>query len=190
GIANFRAKVLQRVFVAFVAGDIGEHCAIISGPQSAKMSFQGSGKRFTAGGLFQGRGVGIVGENLDTVLLQNRYLAWQNAASLVGVCQGPCLDFAGFNVGLIKWIDRHDGAGDGSCDLPAEEFLGKMMAVGEVDAHDRLACAFQRRYSVILTSVRLIRQPDVSEQSVRAISRRGSQRFIVYRDESLAVLAG
>ena len=87
----------------------------------------------------------------------------------IGGGQLARLVLAGLDVGLIERIDAEDRARDRGGELPAEEFLADVIAVGDGDAHDRLPGALERGDRVILLRVRFARQPQIDEQPVLAV---------------------
>ena len=85
---------------------------------------------------------------------------------LVGGGQFARLVLARLDVRLIERIDAEDRARNGRGELPAEEFLADVIAIGDGDAHDRMTGAFERGDRVILLRIRFARQPHIDEQAI------------------------
>ena len=100
------------------------------------------------------------------------------------------MTLAGFDVGLIERIDADDRAGNGRGDLPAEEFLADLVAIGDVDAHDGMTGPFERGDGVVLRGIGLGRQPHIDEQAVLAVDLGVPERLGVDWHEPLAELSG
>ena len=70
------------------------------------------------------------------------------------VVSSRVLILAGLDIGLIERIDAEDCARHRRGDLPAEEFLADVIAVGDADAHDRVAGASISVDGLVLMRIR------------------------------------
>src|SRR5437588_8628192 len=93
-------------------------------------------------GFIKSFGVSFIGEQLDAILLENRSFGWQRSALFILAGQLARRDFAGFDVGLIEWIDADDRTGNRGRNFPTKKFLAKIVNVLDCDAHDWLPGAF------------------------------------------------
>ena len=121
---------------------------------------------------------------------KNGCLRRQLAGLLVGGGELARLVLAGLDIGLIERIDAEDRAGDRGGDLPAEEFLADVIAIGDGDAHDRMPARSSAATASSCFGIRFARQPQIDEQAIRAVDVGRAQRLGVDRDEALALLAG
>ena len=100
-------------------------------------------------------------------LLQQRRFRRQFPGPLVCGGEFACFVLAGLDVRLIEGIDAEDRTGNGHGELPAEEFLTDVIAIGDSDAHDRVTCFFNGGDRVILLRIRFARQPHIDEQAIQ-----------------------
>ena len=105
-------------------------------------------------GLPESLAVLLVGKERKAGLLQERRFRRQLPGPLVCGGEFARLVLAGLDIRLIERIDAEDRARDGRGELPAEEFLADVIAIGDGDAHDRVTCAFERSDRVILLRIR------------------------------------
>ena len=142
-----------------------------------------------AGRLLQHFGIRGVGEQAKIVLTGQRFALRQRAVALVGLGQGAGGDLAGLHVGLVEGVNTHDRPRHGGGELPAEEFLTEIVAVGHGDAHHWMPGGRQRIERRRLF-IDLAFQGHVHEQPILAISLGGTEYFTVERNDGLALLAG
>ena len=127
-IAQLDAYGLQGRIVGVVTVDVGEEADIVAGTDAAEMRRQPGFDGRRLGGGAQGGGVDGVGVQRQSVGGDQRRRGFQLAGRLIGIGEGPGLDLAGFDIGLIERIDADHHAGDRS-DLPAQKLLEQSLRV-------------------------------------------------------------
>ena len=188
-VADQSPHGLERIAVLPVAFDVSEQRAIIAVANPAEMRRAGSrpaSPRFpTALRFFSSA------KTRDAGLFENGVSRRQRAGPLIGGGEFARLVLARLDVRLIEWVDAEDRSRNRRRDLPAEEFLAEVVAVGDLDAHHRMAGVLEFNESRVRCRRRCSSASrSVDEQTIVAIDAGGSERLAVDRDQSLAVLAG
>src|SRR5665213_2253061 len=127
-IADQDADRLERIGVLLVAFDVGEQRAIIASLDALEMRLEDIDQR---AGLAERLAVLVVGEDRKAALLQERLFLRQLSGLLIGGGQLFRLDLAGLDIRLIERIDAEDRARAGGGELPAEELLADVIAIGD-----------------------------------------------------------
>src|SRR6185437_14913352 len=162
-VANLDVYILKGVAMLLVAFDIGEERAIIAVSNSREMCRENLCERAD---LRENPAILAVGKQRQTGFLQEWRLGRQLPGLFVGCGQFARLHLAGLDIRLIEWIDAEDRTRDGRRKLPAEEFLTDVIAIGDRDAHDWLARAFECCDCVILLGIRFARQAHINEKAI------------------------
>ena len=92
------------------------------------------------------------------------------------------------HVRLIEWVDAENSARNGCGDLPAQELRAHVIHIAEANSNDGIAALFQFPQGGFRAFFAV--QPQVHEETVVAVDRRGAGRLPVDRDDPLPVLAG
>src|SRR5437763_2979570 len=103
--------------------NIGKQSKVITRGKLAQMCAQKSNQRIL---LAQVCGVAIIGEQLDSVFLENWFFFRQVSSLFILTGQLARDYLAGFDVWLIEGIDANDGTGYGGGDFPAEKLLANV----------------------------------------------------------------
>ena len=109
--------------------NISQQCKIIARGQTIQMRLEIFGQRSFARGFIKSFGVSLISEQLDAIALEDRGLRRQRSALFVFAGQLSRRDFAGFDVGLIEWIDADDRTGNRGRDFPTKKFLAEIVNV-------------------------------------------------------------
>src|SRR5213592_1446079 len=125
-VADCMANLLQPRLVIGVHLDISEHSKIVSLANAPEMSAKVIFQRVL---VSQRTGILRIGEQLDSVLFENRFLRRKRAGLFIFAGQLFSFDFAGLNVRLIEGIDADDRPRNGRGDLPSEELLTYIVSV-------------------------------------------------------------
>src|SRR5438067_9298970 len=118
-IPHGMANPLKLRFVLLVHLNVTEHCKIVAVIDPAKMRAQILSKRIFAA---QRARILRIGEQLDSVLLEDRLLCRKRAGFFEFPGEFASLKFAGLDIRLVECVNADDRAGNRSRDLPAEKF--------------------------------------------------------------------
>ena len=158
---------LQLVEVPCIAIDIGQQGEVVASREAVHVGLQISTKcAVISGPVCQRGGVLLVGEQSNPVFFQDRRLGGQGAGRFVGRRQFARCDFAGLDVRLIEGVDAQQRAGDRGGDFPAEEFLAKVIAVGNRNPNDWLPGLLQEVNRRVLRRVSRAIGSQVDEQAI------------------------
>ncbi len=135
-------------------------------------------------------GVALVGKKFDSAAFEEGSFRRQAARGFVFGGELAGFDFAGFDVRLIERIDADNGAGDGSGNFPAKEFLAERVDVRKGDANDGMTGFFESGDGGILGFVGFGGQAQIGEDTVVAVSLRLGKLFAIHGNDAPADFSG
>src|SRR5437868_4198193 len=165
-IADCMTNLLQPRLVINIHLDVAEDGKIVSLANASEMNAKVIFQRVL---VSQRAGILRIGEQLNSVLFENRFFRGKRAGLFVFAGQLFSFDFAGLNVRLIKSIDADDRPGHGSSNFPAEELLTDIVSVRHCNANDGLPSVFERSNLLVLVRVGSAFEPKISEDAIVAI---------------------
>ena len=174
-------------FVGVVHLDVAEKGEVVAGADAAEVGAKNFGE---IGIIFEKRGVLVVGEELEALVFEERSLGRQLAGGFVFAGELAGFDFAGFDVGLVEGVDADDGAGDGSGDFPAEEFLAEVEFGADDDADDGMAGFFESGDGGVHRAVVFLGEAQIGEDAVVAVDGGLADFFAIDGDDAFADFAG
>src|SRR5947209_19278946 len=101
-------------------------------------------REIITGKLLEVRGVALISEQLDVIILVEWRLAGKRAGFFVCGSEFARDNFAGLDVWLIEGINSQNRTGDSCGDLPAKEFLAKVVDVSNFNFDNRLSGLAER----------------------------------------------
>src|SRR5262249_39348207 len=105
----------------------------------------------------------------EATLFENGRLWRQRATRLISGGKLAGLLLACFDVGLVERVDPEDRARYRGRDLPTENLLTDVVAVGHIDPHDGMPRLFERGDGLVLLPIGPAGQPHVDKQAILAV---------------------